>query len=721
MIMVKKTDSYGMKVLFFNLFLLLLLTTILSYFDLISVDNIITPHIQFSALFLSLFLWIYFSFNIPGPSWAKRKLWLYVFPVVFVVLLFLLILYPYVSLEIDLVKLFILIFFFGLLSFIFHKEYISTTLKHEDLKEVHAQNELENAFINKFRVLNDIPLIGYVIRKIYSQGFTYLLLILLFLVYGSFLVLNNLGSADIYHDEQWELQVIHSLNNGEGFRLWNYITSSPMMKINNGIILSSLSYMSTKLFGFNNFSLRLPSAIFGILNILLVFIAFRMYTNKRIGLITSLGFLLNLNALYLARFFRAYTIALFFYLLSFIFLSLFINELKNKKIRMSQSIIFITLGIVSLIISIEERELGKILLILYPLAFLAFILTNLDMFRARVGKTKLIFALGSLILLIFLLTRIEVLDISLIMKQVSEFISLSKLENPTNIYYYYLFEKYIKSSFAFYFLVFVGFFFLSFDLLSKKCQSSRKMILLIFTVIPMIFMIYLLNRYEDPRYIYFLIPFVYSFFGSGLDYLIVLFLPRRSDLFKSILILIISLTFFFYLVLPMQDIPFTSLKSPSSWSGEEPREYWHHRAVVPEYTKAYSYLNNVQKSGDVVVIIDGAYNLEVTPGVSYYNLNPWIFTKNITSYEIYNLSSWDDLNTSLNGVDFFNIVDSHQNGSIYVLGSYLLMLDNSLTSYLINNCTNKAQDLDIMKFDMWSTQYDGRVYWPNLFICNRSY
>ena len=62
------------------------------------------------------------------------------------------------------------------------------------------------------------------------------------------------------------------------------------------------------------------------------------------------------------------------------------------------------------------------------------------------------------------------------------------------------------------------------------------------------------------------------------------------------------------------------LKSPSQWTGEDGQKYLHGRAVAPEYQKAFSYLNDKQKEGNIVIISDGSWYLNFDGNIKYYSI-----------------------------------------------------------------------------------------------------
>jgi len=188
------------------------------------------------------------------------------------------------------------------------------------------------------------------------------------------------------------------------------------------------------------------------------------------------------------------------------------------------------------------------------------------------------------------------------------------------------------------------------------------------------------------------------------------FLKKRINPSKLLTIsIVITLLLLFYPVLPIDDIHGFSLKSPAIWQGSDGQHYLHRRAVAPEYSKAYNYLNSIQKAGDIVIVVDGIHYLESKNEVEYYSP-----TKTFSySKTLRNLRTNQE-------IDFFELIEKSKDKKVYFLGAYVHMLDPELNKYLINNCPNLAKDLGIKKYN-YDSFYENRCYWPNLFVCNQSY
>lgn len=98
-----------------------------------------------------------------------------------------------------------------------------------------------------------------------------------------------------------------------------------------------------KLLGLTEFSTRLPSAIFGTLNVLLIFFLARLFTNNLVGLLSSLFLAVSPQSIHFSRFNHEANFALFFFMLG---LLLFYKSLKRKDI-LPLSILLFFLSMIS--------------------------------------------------------------------------------------------------------------------------------------------------------------------------------------------------------------------------------------------------------------------------------------------------------------------------------------------------------------------------------------
>lgn len=136
-----------------------------------------------------------------------------------------------------------------------------------------------------FRKKQNIQITGYPIIKPYlSQNILYPFLMLSLLAGGAYLRLNGLDTQSLYHDE------ISMVNYTQGFlnKGYPYKMIGPVERpLATYELIPYPIALSIKLFGFNDFTLRLPAALFGTVMILLIYFVGKQFFDRRVGLLAA--------------------------------------------------------------------------------------------------------------------------------------------------------------------------------------------------------------------------------------------------------------------------------------------------------------------------------------------------------------------------------------------------------------------------------------------------
>ncbi|MEA2006626.1 MAG: glycosyltransferase family 39 protein [Patescibacteria group bacterium] len=530
------------------------------------------------------------------------------------------------------------------------------------------------------------------------------LLLFTIILWEGLLIFHDINKNDIFHDEKWHVQVIESLKHGEGFKKWNFLSGESEKRYRRGLFLNSSTYLTTKTFGQNNFTLRLIPAIFGVLLIPVIFFSLRKIIGNIPALLTSIGFAFSPPAVFLARFLRPYTTFLAFYLLSFYFSYLFLVLIKNDRNKKALAMC-LSLLLVSVTGAIQANQTSKILLLLIPVSWIFSMIINKNILKNTIKKRNALLTLGFLFFASVIILEITgITNISITGKQFLNHLSYENIKNPEKTYYQYLFSKYTKFPFLMYLSFSVGTFFLLWRSFLKKDFGAFH--LLLFTFVPLFFVIYLLNRYEDFRYCYFLIPFIYSIAMLGL-YSIVenitkALSKKRNKAIPAFISIFLALLFVFYPLLPIKEIQGLTKESPSVWSDDYGKTELHRRAIAPEYSKIYQHINKNQKDGDFVITDSGEYYLQTNPRVTYFLLRRK--SKELTNEK------------TKKSIDFFELMSKKQ-GESYLVTTYAHLLDRDLLDYLMENCENISKDLGVKKYNYVGWYENKNLFWPNLFYC----
>jgi hypothetical protein len=591
----------------------------------------------------------------------------------------------------------------GFFTFFLNREKIQNETEEKKNNEEAEEQKRKAKFPQKYPKINKIPIIRNFVRWMCKEGWGYSVGIILVLVFASLLIYPNLGSHDIYHDESWHINVIDSLAKGDGFHLRNYVTDEPTTNYDQGYLTNLGSYFFYSQFPGSLFWMRFFVATISLLNLLLIYLIFKSYVPKLISLLITFFISYNIIFLYLARFLRPYPLFLFFYLFVFLLLIKLPEHMKNKNIK------FLYISLLGIFLfsigALIEREVAKILFILLPLCFIPIIIK----YRGAILKLlsnidkKLIFAIIFFVISIpLLLDFFNIVHLSIIFKQIPQQFSLQIILNPNNIYYHYLLDKQMRTMILSSFLFGFGMAYLVYTSIAKKKFNTS--CLLCFALVPLIINAYLMKSSEDFRYIYYLIPFFLPIIILGIYAISILIFNKNSSriIFNVFcLIFIVSIPMIPFLKEPN----FLFLKSITEWDNYDGKTYLHARAVPPDYTLAYDYLNENQRSGDIAIINEASWNIKPNETVEYYHLdNLWTYSKNIINFR-------DNAN-----VDFFDLIKENRGRRVWFLGAYVHMTDNTMNEYLLKNCDNVAKKLNIKVYN-YNSYYGNRFYWPNLFLC----
>jgi len=336
-------------------------------------------------------------------------------------------------------------FILGIITLYLYRDRLGDIEEDQKKEQIEEEEKRKEKFAGKFPRINKIPIFRNTVRWMYKEGWIYSIILVIIILWGGFLIFHNLGSVDFYHDEFFHVSVIESLRHGEGFTKWDFIENKPGDLYNRGYLTNWFGYQFSRLFGYNEFSLRLFIAIIGLLNISLVYIIFKKFIGKTPALLTTIGFTFSILALYLTKFLRPYTVFLFFYILSFYLtynlISQFFEKFSFKKV-----IVYIFLLVLCVALTFQASQLGKFLLLLIPLYLLSYYIIKKEITLKTIKTNKkILFTLLITLLLVFIVTDyFKVTNLSSLPRQINNFISFDRIQNPTEIYYGYIFEKYIK-------------------------------------------------------------------------------------------------------------------------------------------------------------------------------------------------------------------------------------------------------------------------------------
>ncbi|WP_406657586.1 glycosyltransferase family 39 protein [Methanolobus sp. ZRKC2] len=545
--------------------------------------------------------------------------------------------------------------------------------------------------------------------------------VILFTFLGTILIFRNLDTPEFFHDEWWHVSVIKSLQEGFGFKIYDYVTNEPICRYTSGDIFNWIIFQISKLLGNDEFGLRFFVALVGSALIPLIYFTFKDFIGKEPALLTAVMFSFSEISIFLARFLRPYTLFLFCYLLVFFLSYKFLRCAVERKIF--NSLLTLFLNILFLIIALDSREFAKILIPLISLYYAGFFLYKYDTKSLLPKYLPFSVISFSLFLIMTIFLQLSgVIDLSIIFSQIDGFFSFDQLSNPTEEYYFYLFELPFKMPLVGYFLFSVGT--LLMGVKSYTNRQGKYTYFLIFSLIPLFIMIYLFDRFEDFRYIYFLIPFIYGCMMFGFTWTIKLlldiYLKVNSLKFNRTYYIVIMLTtlllFVIFPSIPGININGLTTKSPSDWQHSDGNEYLHQRAVALELKAAYNYMENEKELDSSYALVVTDYRAKYLGEVQFknvYYLEPYDGENKF--YDISTIGGQVNLGQISGETYTLNGILSRNDKVIFVIGP-VHMLNEEVFTFLYKKTINHAEQARIISYD-YNDFYNGKeLYWPNIFV-----
>jgi len=228
-------------------------------------------------------------------------------------------------------------------------------IEEEHDQEQREEEKRKSEFGRKFARINRIPALRRLIKWMYKEGWWYSAGLILIVSIGSFFRFWKLGAVSFNQDEGLYFLLSKSISQ-------NILPILPSGLIYiRGSIFTYLTYLSTLLFGISESSIRLPSVIFGLLLIILVYFFGRDLFNKKVGILSSFLIAIDLFMIAFSREGRFYIQFAFFFILT-VYLFFRVYE-KNDNLQLPLAL--------SIFFSLESQDLSIFLIFFFGL-FLIF-------------------------------------------------------------------------------------------------------------------------------------------------------------------------------------------------------------------------------------------------------------------------------------------------------------------------------------------------------------
>lgn len=312
----------------------------------------------------------------------------------------------------------------------------------------------------------------------------YWILVIILIIIGFWLRYDNLGKINFQSDEFFHLYTAKGYLETGHFVQWDFLTNEPKGDYIRAFPYTWLVAQSFKIFGVSEYSARMPSLIFGVLFLPLIYwLALKITKNKTVALLTLVLIVFDNSFIWSSRLCRMYSMFIFFAALAafLIFKGL---EKKNNTFNYY----YLAAGGILLAFTYLVHEAALLL----GLGFLVYFLFNI-----KEKRYKILLMAAVACLLIFLMIDFFVTPLT-----TGDFFTVRA--NPNWVYFIYPFNQ-LRLSWLAWMIVLAGFIFYSrFD----------KLKLYIFSLgIPVIiFFVFFADRYAAKKYLLFVIPFLLILF-----------------------------------------------------------------------------------------------------------------------------------------------------------------------------------------------------------------
>jgi hypothetical protein len=283
---------------------------------------------------------------------------------------------------------FVIIIICGLITFATNKEGVLGA-NNELNRELHEEKKRKKDFSLIFPHVSKLPIIGKIYCKIYQEGKLNIFILSVILIFSAFLYFNSLGNYGFQMDEFYHASEVKTfLSGGKLF----FIDNTPYGRSKVTTLLGLTSHYFFSIFPnklSEEFILRFPIALLGLVNILLIYAITKKISSKKTALFASAFCGTEVYLTYFACYFRFYTVSIFFILI------MLLLNIKNKAFSLWS-------GIASLILYYYVSEF---FLFIAALFFFIFFINTLSRFKKINNWFKI---LTILILLAFVIFGISI-------------------------------------------------------------------------------------------------------------------------------------------------------------------------------------------------------------------------------------------------------------------------------------------------------------------------
>lgn len=516
----------------------------------------------------------------------------------------------------------------------------------------------------------------------------------------------NLNTQIFHQDEKFSVAVAKGYSETSEFVLWDFLTETPGDDYSRNKLYSYTLSKTGDILGFDELSMRIPTAIIGLVGVLLTFFITSKITNNRyLALVTSFFWSFNDLIIYFSRFARGY---IFLLLLAEILLYICWKLYSEKNLKKN---ILLWIGLIIIFLIAYNFHQSVILLLALPTLiasskYIDFILKNM--------KKVLIIGLTLLILA----------GVLFIQNRLYQHIGICFNCSPNIVYLNHLIKPFDGlDSIIFLFIAFILF-------IRIKLDSKFNNILIFSLFFGLFASIFLFNRYEDFRYIAVLQPMLILL----MTYLIgmIVNLAEKKRVLQILIMICVPFVFMKIQIPFFTRDSFLTKSAQADWESIE-GDRIHRRATRPDNEKVFNYIFN--QNNDTLTLVrlqDGGINWN-----DDYYLNQYLENSDISNMNFY-IERSELLETEELISNFYlkyilqNEEITKEEGKAKKLQEilnenttvYILANINNLTPYnvkmeIVGNCENISKTIGTTKY--LYLQSEGMQYFehfPTVYKCD---
>jgi len=180
----------------------------------------------------------------------------------------------------------------GFLTFYAYRNKVEKEIEGEKKSEEKAEKKRKQEFHKVHPRMNSIPLLKYLLKWMYKEGWWYSVGFILIVILFLFLRLYSLGYID-GSDNYNDVAIKALYENGHSFYQYSLITTQLML-------------LSVKIFGFNFMALKLPFILYSLITIIFIYFIAK-FIDKKVALLSILLFAISPWSIILSKVTRDYS------------------------------------------------------------------------------------------------------------------------------------------------------------------------------------------------------------------------------------------------------------------------------------------------------------------------------------------------------------------------------------------------------------------------------